>query len=775
MRLISIYKRGLCIRLWCLGVFVLLGVLLCRAETVGLVLSGGGAKGIAHIGVIKALEENDIPIDYVAGTSMGAIVGGFYACGYTPDEIMQLVTSRDFSYWSTGQIDESLTYFFNKPRATPQMLGIQLNFKDSTSAASNILPGSLINPLPMNFAFMDLFAPYTAECGGDFNDLFVPFRCVASDVYHKHKIVLKNGNLGDAIRASMTFPMVFKPIKMNGVLVYDGGIYDNFPVDVMHEDFDPDFIIGVSVSGPDKKPEQGDMLGQLEDMIIQNNDYTVPQDMGMKIQVPVRQFGVLDFKKAEEIYDIGYRTGLEMVDSVKRRVEARANKDMLRLKRSVWKSATPVLAFDSVSVSGIPESQAGYIAYCFEEGKSSPVFSVDQARDAYYRLISSGKVSDMRPQAEFKDTTGLFHLSLDVDLKKNWSAGFGGWLTSSTNSFLYLTAGYHTLSYNSWDASLSGWLGQSYYAGLLNTRFSLRTSVPSCVELFVSAGRRKYYENDVLFTKTNTPAFVTRDDFCAAVNYSMALGRRYKFDAGVAYDFSRDNFYPSGTTDFVTVKRDRSDYNVGGVRLGCSSNTLDNVMYPSSGASYSMYVWGLREDVGFYGGGDDDARIGYGRYRGMAELKVNRYFPLGDKFSLGAFGNVLATFGQMNGNFFSEIVHAPSFGPTPSTRYYFNDSFRSYNYVAAGLMPVWRSVSNLQVRGDFYVYAPIRQMRPGEVGQAEYGGWFPNVQFIGEVAAIYNFPFASLSVYGNYLTNATKEWNVGVAFGLMFEAPRFFR
>ena len=94
--------------------------------SVGLVLSGGGAKGIAHIGVLQALEDNDIPVDYIAGTSMGAIVGGLYAAGYTPAEMMQLLLSRGFSYWSTGRVDPELTFYFNREEPSPSLLNIPL-------------------------------------------------------------------------------------------------------------------------------------------------------------------------------------------------------------------------------------------------------------------------------------------------------------------------------------------------------------------------------------------------------------------------------------------------------------------------------------------------------------------------------------------------------------------------------------------------------------------------------------------------------------------------
>ena len=125
--------------------------------TVGLVLSGGGAKGIAHIGMIRAREDAGIPIDYITGTSMGAIVGGLYASGYSPAEMIELIASRDFSYWSTGRIDPADTYYFTSRRDTPSFVTFNLG-KDSTRITS-VLPVSLINPIPMNYAFFSCSAP----------------------------------------------------------------------------------------------------------------------------------------------------------------------------------------------------------------------------------------------------------------------------------------------------------------------------------------------------------------------------------------------------------------------------------------------------------------------------------------------------------------------------------------------------------------------------------------------------------------------------------------
>ena len=187
----------------------LAAIQIVSAQKVGLVLSGGGAKGAAHIGVIKALEENNIPIDYITGTSIGAIIGSLYAMGYSPEEMLELMLSKEFSYWQTGTVEEQYTYYFKEPYPTPEFAHFSIDMSDSLQIKASFLPQSLINPIQMNQAFMALFSQATAKAGWNFDNLFVPFRCVASDIYTKKPIIFKNGDLGDAVRASMNFPVFY--------------------------------------------------------------------------------------------------------------------------------------------------------------------------------------------------------------------------------------------------------------------------------------------------------------------------------------------------------------------------------------------------------------------------------------------------------------------------------------------------------------------------------------------------------------------------------------
>lgn len=752
---------------------------------VGLVLSGGGAKGIAHVGVIKALEDNGIPVDCVAGTSMGAIVGSLYSCGFSPAQMMDLFKSEVFLNCSTGTMDPALTYYFSRPSETPAWATINLSLKKNAdnNVFNQIIPTSLINPLPMNVEFLEIFAKYTSQCRENFDNLMVPFRCVTSDVYNKHKVVLRRGSLSDAVRASMSFPLVFRPIEIDGLLMYDGGIYDNFPVDVMQEDFNPDFIIGVSVSGPDGKPEKDNIMSQLEDMIIQNNDYSVPSKNGIKIQCPVLNFGVLDFNQADVIYDIGYKTGLSMVDSIKSRISARRDIQVVEERRAKFASQTPELMFDSVVVTEGTPSQRRFLQFLFDRGFPDRPFGMDQMQDAYYRAVSGGKLSNLMPSIEFgkvekasplvrKNNT----LVMTPSIKSPWNIGVGGWLTSNTQSMFYIDLGYHTLSYNSLDVDLSGWLGQSYFAGMLSGKFTVHSRLPAYLKLEAVASKAKMYDSQLMFYQENTPTFITETETFLKLHYCLATGRKSIAKASVSYGRRDDKYFPVADMDYSSSSRDRSRNMIAALELGWEYNTLSNQIFPMSGRQLSVKIGGMHLKTIYYPHLTADAIIRYGaKLRSSIDVKWREYFSLTKNFKLGAFASGKITFGPLYQTYTAELVAAEPFSPTPSLGNTFNPRFRSNNFTAVGVMPVWNPFDKFQIRGDFYGYLPIRNIESANDGKAIYRGWFDKPGFIGELAAVYNFSFASLSIYGNYLSSPRNNWNFGVSIGFYFLAPKLAR
>ena len=761
----------------CLFLSILLTVLpaLLKAQahqSVGLVLSGGGAKGIAHIGLIQALEDNDIPIDYITGTSMGAIVGGLYACGYTPAEMMELINSDYFGYLSSGKTDPEFTYYFTKGSPSPQMFAMSVGGRDSTARSKIFNPQSLISPMPMSFGFMQIFSAYGAQCDGNFDRLFVPFRCVASDVAQKRKKVMGAGDLGESIRASMSFPLIFQATEIDGQVLYDGGIYDNFPVGVMQTEFAPSVIIGSDVSAPSDGPANS-YFQQLDLLVSRAQSYDVPPEAGIKVRIDVSNFGLLDWDRADAIYRAGYRRGIEMMDSIKTRIPTRADSTARRLRRAVFKSGTPALRFDSVNVEGATKRQNEYIKYLFHPAKGTDTIGIDRARLAFYRALSSGKMSYLRPRAHVNnDSAGLFTLDLKALVKSNFSVGAGAYITSSNNSYLYLRGGYSSLSFSSVSTDIEAWIGQSYMAGALTGRLDIASALPSALVLNAVASRRKYYEDEELFFRDNEPAFVTAHEYFAKLAWAMAAGRSGCVDIGLGGGKLRNTFYSPGHQGGYREGRHHVDFALGQAYAAYRSSTLDNINYPLSGSSLNASFAAVLGKATCGQAGAD----GRGTDKHMAWLQLDahwrNYISLGRHWVLGTEARALLSNRPLPGSYEASVSSAPAYSPTPASTNTFNPAFRANSFLAATVVPVYKFNSSLSARFSASVFAPLRGIREGDGGTARFGRCFDSTEFFGELNLVYALPFGNIAGYCNYSSSPGK-FHGGISFGIYLPAPSF--
>ena len=210
---------------------------------IGLVLSGGGARGAAHIGVLKALEELHIPIDYIAGTSMGAVVGGLYAGGLSPQQLEQDLLHVDWDSAFSDQSPRRDMPFRRREDDLNHLVKLNLGYKDGRF----VLPRALIAGQNLTANLRGLTLPVAAI--SDFNQLPVPFRAVATDISDGTMVVLDHGDLASAIRASMSIPGVFAPVEIDGRLLVDGGLVRNLPVDVVRA-MGADVVIAVDIGTP---------------------------------------------------------------------------------------------------------------------------------------------------------------------------------------------------------------------------------------------------------------------------------------------------------------------------------------------------------------------------------------------------------------------------------------------------------------------------------------------------------------------------------------------
>ena len=548
-------------------IYLFLCILPMKSQKIGLVLSGGGAKGLTHIGVIRALEENNIPIDYVTGTSMGAIIGALYAMGYSPDDMEKLLKSDDFKRWYTGGMEEKYIYYFKKNPPTPEFINVRVSLKNPLhKVKAQFLPSSVVDPLQMNLAFLQLFGQATASCHGDFNQLFIPFRCVASDVYNKRPIIFSKGDLGDAVRASMSFPAMFKPIEIDSVLAYDGGIYNNFPTNVMMDDFHPDIMIGSVVSSNPGKPKVGDLMGQLENMIMQKTDYSIPDSLGILMTFKYTDVNLMDFDRFDELHDIGYNRTIQLMDSIKMRISRRVNYRQLERERIAYKNRMPEFRFRRIEIDGANEQQKRYIRKEFHSSDKE-VFTLEDLRKGYFRLMTDNMISEIIHHAIYNASDHTFDLHLKVKIEDDLTLRAGGNVGSNGSNQIYVGATYQNLNNYSKEVSLDAQLGQIYNNLQVSGRIDLPSHLPTSVRLIGSLSSFDYFKQEKLFTKGNSPVFSKKREKFVKLLVSMPFLTRQKVEFGIGLGDLQDEYFQKNVIDFNNDLNDKSHYMIFGGSL----------------------------------------------------------------------------------------------------------------------------------------------------------------------------------------------------------------
>lgn len=269
---------------------------------IGLVLSGGGAKGAAHIGVLKYIEEAGIPIDYIAGTSMGSIVGGLYAMGYSSDEILSIITDVDWDRLISNQVDRQKISYASKIEDRTQNITIPFSVQTDeeelqSRSFKNSLPTGIVSGDNVLNLFNSLSIGYSDPVS--FNDFPIPFLCIATNMLNGEADVLDKGIVSKALRASMAIPILFDPVKIDNALYADGGLLNNFPAEQCRA-MGADFIIGVSMSAglednPDNLRSILSQVSQLKTIITDREFDNYHKMCDIFISPDLKGVGMLSF------------------------------------------------------------------------------------------------------------------------------------------------------------------------------------------------------------------------------------------------------------------------------------------------------------------------------------------------------------------------------------------------------------------------------------------------------------------------------------------------
>lgn len=740
-------------------------------QRIGLVLSGGGATGLAHIGVIKALEERGIPIDYITGTSAGALVGSMYAAGYSPDEIEAYVLSDDFQLMTKGRLKTSQRFLYKENDLDASLINFSFS-KDSILKKS--LPTNFITSSFLDFEMLRLLGTTGAVCGGDFDSLFIPFRCVASDISNKKSIVFSKGNLNQAVRASMTYPFYINPIRVNGTLLFDGGLYNNFPADIMYHDFNPDFIIGSNVSNNAKPPQESDLISQVTNMLVSYSDFTLPCDAGILIQ-PKTTISTFEFENVQEAIREGYNSTILYLDSIQTHITRKVLKAELDEKRRKFREKLGDFQISSISTNTIGKKDLSYIRKSLIHGRKDEIIDYPTFEKRYFRLYATPQIDFIYPTVQQKkDST--FNLSLDVRKSKELRLDVGGHFSSRPVNTGYIGLTYRSIGKTASSIQASSYFGKFYGSAKLNYTFEIPSTYPISASAYFVMNRWDYFRSFATFFEDVQPSFLVQNEMYYGVKFNHPIGNNSKS----SFDYRMFNLYDDYYQTENFTNKDTSDiteFDGSSLSWEFIRNSLNRKQFASSGHYFmfkARYVAGKETSMPGSTSVSNDTTMKNHSWISF-KTEFQSYLISNRFFHLGLHGRGVFNSQSLFTNYTASLLAMSSFSPIPDAETFFLPEYRSPQHLGAGLNFIFSPTSKIDIRLDGYFYQPFVILVKNADGSPSYSKPFKGDTYMASASAILHTFLGPIRATLNYFPKQVTPLYFQVSYGYVLFNERAIR
>lgn len=740
-------------------------------QKVGVVLSGGGANGLAHIGVLEALEEGNVPIDYITGTSAGAYIAALYACGYTPKEIKTIVLSEKFQLMTKGELDENGRFLLKEK--TPNASMINFNFSKDNLIKS-VLPTSFISSELLDYEMFVSMATHSASNQNNFDSLFIPFRCVASDIENKKSFIFKSGNLNEAVRASMTYPFYLSPISVDGVLLFDGGLYNNFPADVLYEEFEVDYIIGSNVSYNADPPKEDDLISQITNMLVTPSDFSLPCKNGIIIE-PETEVTTFDFENVKTAIDAGYNLTLKNLDSIRNYVKDSVDPNDLNLKRSEYKTKITPLRIKNIIAIDQNLDTIDFVVNSIKGNQSDPYINEEKLRKRYFRTMASPQIKRLYPTISL-NTDSTYTAKMYVKKEKEFELEVGGHFSSRAVNTGFIGLSYNNISKSGLSLNASSYFGKFYGSTKLELLFDIPVHNPIRFAPYFVLNRWDYFRSFATFFEESTPSFLVQNEMYYGASFSYALGNKTNtnldfriFDLTDEY-YQTDNFTQADTTDITNFTGQTLSWTI-------EQNLLNKKQWATQGYSFRLkarYVSGKERSIS--GSTSDFVYDLRKRHQWINIEASGSYFPVRTKkFKFGFSGKGVFNSQSLFANYTASILSTTAFSPLPDSKTYFLADYRAPQYLGGGTNLIFSFINGLDIRLDPFVFQPFKQIVRNDDGTFGYSELFSETTFMAAASIIYNTPIGPLRFTTNYFPNESKQFNYQLSFGYVLFNERAIR
>lgn len=531
-------------------------------EGIVLVLSGGGTKGLAHIGVLEVLERENIPIAAIVGTSMGAIIGGIYATGYNAQEMRQIISELDMmEIISNRSYAEVIDVNYNKPPSSgSSIFNVYMDSEKKTRSNRGMLRAKGL------YAFLsEMTARVTVT---DFNLLSIPFAAMATDLETGETVVLREGNLASALRASLSIPGIFEPWERNGRLLVDGGLKANLPVLEAKKLFPGHPIVAVNLSPENitKKREalrsMVEVMAQTIEILMINQVKTNAAAADLLIVPQVKDFGILQSEGYDEIIARGVEAAETMVDQL-RNISYEQDKTYCEF-RHVDPPSTVRPTVTEIRFEGIPDRMSRILHGKYDEWIDKPL-DMEKVADAV-KLLSMGDdfISvEGRAQNITKDTAAIV---FSIERPSKYEFGLSGYASNIyPDNWLSVSAQMRDIFFEG-DVGAAEYRFGSKWGAMLRY-FTPKTERDTQFGLVIS-GREEGLE------PANAAAF-SLERYTARLAWYKDINRNTRI--GLGYAVERVQSVDDGTID--------------GPYINFSFNSLDDPVLPTKGLSINSDIW----------------------------------------------------------------------------------------------------------------------------------------------------------------------------------------
>jgi NTE family protein len=605
---------------------------------------------------------------------------------------------------------------------------------------------------------------------------------MVSDVLSQTSITVSKGSLAEAIRGTMTVPLIYRPIKLEDKYVFDGGLYNNFPADIMKNDFKPDYIIGANVSSKtfNEYPKDHDerlMNRLMVFMFLSKSDSTLIGKNGIYIQPEVQDYSVVNFKPVKELIKAGYDATMADMENIKKAVKRRVEPAELQARRNAFNNSKPELIFSGIKVSGVNSQQKKYVERLFKRDQES--FNLSDIREGYYKLVADETFETVYPKISYDPATDSYNFEIIAQPMKSFKIDFGGNISTRPISNVFLGIRYNYLNRKAYTLGANFYSGRFYESVQMNGRIDYPSRLPLFLAAELTYNHFNFYNTSQIFIENPHPTYIEQSDRKIDLKMGFPLNRNAKISLNSSFIYNNDRYSPTNSFSIGDVL-DKTSFRGSRSTLAFEQYTFNRKQYPTRGRNLLLsanYIAGteLYTPGNVYNNTVSFNKIDVIRhFREWGSLKFsdeNYVFSRG-KYTLGYLMEAVLSNQPLFSNYYSTLLATPAFYPLQDSKSIFLEKFRATSYLAGGLKNIIGIRRHLDLRLEGYVFLPHWQFERLGFQSIQKAEPFSNWHYAATAGLVYHTPVGPISLSYNIYDDPAKRNGVLLHLGYLIYNKR---